>query len=119
MVTTLPLLLHLPLALLLVRGRGGPWEKRRDGEGRIEKRVGGREGGREKEKRKEGMKGRVVGKDRIYNTATIPGHSFSYIVCEVEESERLAEVLHSIPVATSFSPFHLVPCIELDKSLKM
>ena len=70
---TLPLPLHLPLALLPVRGRGGPWEERRDGEGRREKRrEGGREGGREKEKRTEGMKGRVVGKDRIYNIATMP-----------------------------------------------
>ena len=83
MVTALPLLLHLPLALLPVRGRGGPWEK------------GEKEGGREKEKEKAGMKG-------IY---------------EVEESEKLAEVLHSIPVATSFLFFTLYHA--LNKSLKM
>ena len=69
------------------------------------RREGGREGERERERETEGKRkeGRVVGKDRVYNTATIPA---------ARKAKGWQKVLHSIPVATSFYLFYVVPCIE-------
>ena len=65
----------------------------------------GRARERERERETEGKRkeGRVVGKDRVYNTATIPA---------ARKAKGWQKVLHSILVATSFSLFHIVPCIE-------
>ena len=105
MVTALPLLLYLSLALLPVRGRDGPWEKRREGEGmqKEEGREGERERERERETEGKRKEGRVVGKDRVYNTATIPA---------ARKAKGWQKVLHSILVPTSFYLFYVVPCIK-------
>ena len=76
-VTALSLFLHFPLALLPVRGRGGPWGKKGEREGKRERgRERGREGEREGERKEERRDEREGVKEDI---AVIPGHSFSYL----------------------------------------